>query len=70
MRAQQNNNTDGAGATGETNKADAQRELLNRTLATYAWNKRFEVGQAEVAEHVGDVLRQGPRTPRAQADRQ
>src|SRR5262245_25552490 len=32
-----------------------QRELLDRTLATWAWDKQFEDGQAEVAQHLADV---------------
>src|SRR5262245_41256273 len=44
----------------------AQRELLNRTLSTWAWNKRFEDSQAEIAQHLADAYAEAlePLTPK------
>ena len=39
-------------------RPDIQRDLLNRSLATWAWNKQFEDGQAEIAEHLANAYTQ------------
>src|SRR5690349_16637533 len=60
---------DGTGTAGEPSighNSAAQRELLNRTLATWAWNKQFEDSQAEIAQHLAETYAKAiePLTPK------